>query len=182
MYTTYVVRGFVCILARPPPTNQENGLGEPIRYASDLWGFPTHVQAWRNWHTREIWNLVWDAPSEGLHPIASSNLVARTNFIVSRLAGGPSKLRLGGGVRRSPTLHQRAINPLAISDLALPLTPPVAIPVLCRLAFFRLYACVQPRKNPRPSGVGRATLGSKMNELSAYCRKVVNRQKLHDRA
>ena len=41
-----------------------------------------------------------------------------------------------------------AINPPAISDLALPLTRPVAIPVLCKLAFFRLYGCVQPRKAP----------------------------------
>jgi len=33
-------------------------------------------------------------------------------IVLILLEGGPSKLRLGGGVRRSPALHQRAINPL----------------------------------------------------------------------
>jgi putative transposase len=61
----------------------------------------------------------------------------------------PSEAWTGVFVGRRPCTRGRLI-PL-----------PVAIPVLCRLAFFRPYGCVQPRKVPAQAELGRATLGSK---------------------
>jgi hypothetical protein len=50
------------------------------------------------------------------HPVAKQKRVLPAggpdNRADSTLEGGPSKLRLGGGFRQSPALHQRTINPL----------------------------------------------------------------------
>jgi hypothetical protein len=53
MFTVCTVRGFVCILARPPPPHPKNALGSPFVTPVTSGLFLRYsVPAWRKWQTQ----------------------------------------------------------------------------------------------------------------------------------